>query len=1058
MSESDFRARLDASIAHLYSIDRELGGGGMSRTYVATERTLNRRVVIKVLAPELLAGVSVERFNREVLLAAQLQHPHIVPVLGAGDADGLPWFSMPYVEGESARARLAHGPLSISEVISILRDVARALAFAHAQGVVHRDIKPDNVLLAAGSATVTDFGIAKAITALRGEAPGGTLTAIGTSIGTPAYMAPEQAAGDPGVDHRADFYSFGALAYELLCGHTPFTNLPPSRMLAAQLSETPRDIRELRVDTPPALAQLVMRCLEKVPENRPALGSDIVKVLDSVTSSGTGAAAPVILAGGQMRLGRAIGIWAAATLLIALTAWAATRVIGLPDWVLPGSVGVMLFGLPIIGVTAYVQRTAYRLYTATPAFTPGGTTAAHGTMATMALKASPHVSWRRTWIGGAVAVGAFAVLVVSFMVMRALGIGSVGSLIGKGAFGQNETIVVADFKSPATDSTLGVTASEALRTDLAQSKNLKVLTKAAVAEVLRLMQKPADAAVPFSLAREVASREGAKAVLDGDIVEIGGSYVISARLVGALDGAELAAFRQTAKSQGELVEALGALSKEIRSKVGESLRDVRESIPLERVSTSSLPALRKYVEGVQLIATTGDNAKGRELLLQAVALDSTFAMAWRRIAASYSNDPGSQSEQQAAAVKAYQYRDRLSDTERLLTEAYYWSAGPTPSREKTVAAYEALIERDSLNRSATNNVAIAYWQMGDRAKAEASYRRAIAVEKPFGGSFSGLMQVQIEQGKLAAAETTLTRFEEKLPSHGDLPGARALITLAKGNVSAADSILRTSLPTLRTDDARRITASALSNIQMARGRLREGLKWSAQSYPTQGANAVVNAGRLSTALDSAWVQAYFLNDAVTAKATVKRALERIPITTLAAPDRPWPALLGIAAVTRDAAAARTYSAAAERDLTSSFQASFKGTPSVRRAFLALAENKPQDAAASYAEAAKADLGPEQIGPWRAYALDLANQPDSAIVEFERFVAYRDPTYSLRRDYLAGSYKRLGELYDAKGNTAKSIEYYQKFTDLWKDADPELQPKVREARARLEALRRKGTKG
>ena len=194
---SDFRARLDASIASQYVIDRELGGGGMSRTYVATERALNRRVVIKVLAPELLAGVSVERFNREVLLAAQLQHPHIVPVLGAGDADGLPWFSMPYVDGESARARLAHGPLAIGEVISILRDVARALAFAHEQGVVHRDIKPDNVLLAAGSATVTDFGIAKAISTIRGNAPGGTLTAIGTSIGTPAYMAPEQAAGDP---------------------------------------------------------------------------------------------------------------------------------------------------------------------------------------------------------------------------------------------------------------------------------------------------------------------------------------------------------------------------------------------------------------------------------------------------------------------------------------------------------------------------------------------------------------------------------------------------------------------------------------------------------------------------------------------------------------------------------------------------------------------------------------------------------------------------------------------------------------------------------------------
>src|ERR1017187_1599911 len=260
---SDFRAQLEKSIAGQYTIERELGGGGMSRTYVAIEKTLNRKVVIKVLAPELLAGVSVERFNREILLAARLQHPHIVPVLGAGDADGLPWFSMPYVEGESVRARLAHGPLSIGEVINILRDVARALAFAHANGVVHRDIKPDNVLLAAGSATVTDFGIAKAISASRTAAPGGTLTMAGTSIGTPTYMAPEQAAGDPDTDHRADFYSFGILAYELLCGQPPFQGLAPSRMLAAKLSEQPRDIREMRPDVPPALAQLVMRSEER---------------------------------------------------------------------------------------------------------------------------------------------------------------------------------------------------------------------------------------------------------------------------------------------------------------------------------------------------------------------------------------------------------------------------------------------------------------------------------------------------------------------------------------------------------------------------------------------------------------------------------------------------------------------------------------------------------------------------------------------------------------------------------------------------------------------------
>jgi tetratricopeptide (TPR) repeat protein len=236
------------------------------------------------------------------------------------------------------------------------------------------------------------------------------------------------------------------------------------------------------------------------------------------------------------------------------------------------------------------------------------------------------------------------------------------------------------------------------------------------------------------------------------------------------------------------------------------------------------------------------------------------------------------------------------------------------------------------------------------------------------------------------------------------------------------------------------------------------MRWTAQSVPTQGNPAMLAAGRLLVMLDSAWVQAYYLNDAAAAKATVKRALERVPINSLAAADRPWGTLLSIAAVTRDAAAARTYAAAQQRDMVSSSFSMFKGAIPVNRAMLAMAEGKPQEAATLFAEADKTDLGPEQIGPWRAQALDLANQPDSAIAEFERFTGFRDATYVLHRDYLAGSHKRLGELYDAKGNTAKAIENYEKFVGLWKEADPELQPKVREVKARLDALRRKGSKG
>ena len=179
----------------------------MSRVFLADDLALKRAVVIKVLHPELAAGVNAERFNREVLLSARLQHPHIVPVLTAGAIAGLPYYVMPFVKGDSLRARIAAGPLSIAEATGILGDVAKALAFAHEEGVVHRDIKPDNILLSGGTAMVADFGIAKAVSAASTQAVEGTLTQLGTAIGTPAYMAPEPAAGDPDTDHRADLLS-----------------------------------------------------------------------------------------------------------------------------------------------------------------------------------------------------------------------------------------------------------------------------------------------------------------------------------------------------------------------------------------------------------------------------------------------------------------------------------------------------------------------------------------------------------------------------------------------------------------------------------------------------------------------------------------------------------------------------------------------------------------------------------------------------------------------------------------------------------------------------------
>jgi eukaryotic-like serine/threonine-protein kinase len=265
------------AIGDLYHVLRELGGGGMSRVYLAEEASLGRRVAIKVLPAEWGAGVSAERFQREIYLAASLSHPHIVPLLTAGEsADGQLYYTMPFVDGESLRERLAReGELPIGDALRVLRNVADALTYAHARGVVHCDIKPGNILLAGQHALVTDFGIARALSEAGGP-DGGSL------VGTPAYMAPEQVTPGAIVDHRADVYAMGAVAYEMLTGRPPYAGVSPLVVLASHVTESPDPLTGVRSTIPAALAQLVHDCLEKRPADRPQTAEQVLRAIEGL--------------------------------------------------------------------------------------------------------------------------------------------------------------------------------------------------------------------------------------------------------------------------------------------------------------------------------------------------------------------------------------------------------------------------------------------------------------------------------------------------------------------------------------------------------------------------------------------------------------------------------------------------------------------------------------------------------------------------------------------------------------------------------------------------------
>jgi serine/threonine-protein kinase len=292
-SLKDLRDQLQETLGAAYTLEHELGGGGMSRVYVAEDTGLGRKVVIKILPPELAAAVNLERFKREIQLAAKLQHPNIVTVLSAGDTDGLPYYTMPLVEGESLRARISReGELPVNDIVKILRDVLSALSYAHERGIVHRDIKPDNVLLTKYNAQVTDFGIAKAVTA--SAEPGSLVTSLGVALGTPAYMAPEQVVADPLLDHRADLYSVGAMAYEMLTGFEMFGGRSAQATMAAHAIEQPVHVEVKRPSVPPALSGLVMRALEKHASDRPQSADEMLHVLDNLATPSAGTTPPAV--------------------------------------------------------------------------------------------------------------------------------------------------------------------------------------------------------------------------------------------------------------------------------------------------------------------------------------------------------------------------------------------------------------------------------------------------------------------------------------------------------------------------------------------------------------------------------------------------------------------------------------------------------------------------------------------------------------------------------------------------------------------------------------------
>ncbi len=1042
---TDPRPQLEKILGSTYTIERELGGGGMSRVYLAKENALGRTVVIKVLPPEMSAAVNIERFGREIQLAARLQHPHIVSMLTASSSGDLLYYIMPYIGGESLRGKLEReGALPVPEAVKILREVVDALAYAHAQSVVHRDIKPDNVLLSTGHAVVTDFGVAKAVTASSGGHS--SLTSLGVALGTPAYMAPEQAAADPHVDHRADIYAVGAMAYEMLAGRTPFTSATPQAMLAAHITKAPEPLIEHRSAIPVALNSIVMRCLEKHPADRWQTAGDLLAQLETVLTPSGGLtpseAMPAVSSGTKEALKksaplRVIGVFAGASIATLAVVWVAVQQLGLPTWVFYGAIILLILGLPIIMATGYFERQRAQAR-ATGRIIPPDVSGVHRIF-----------TWTKAIRGGFIAFGGLAVLAVVYTVMRLSGIGPVGTLVASGKISQTDKLLVADFENHTADNGLGASLTEAFRVDLGQTPVVRILTTAQVNDALQRMQQKPGTLATGALARELATREGAKAVVAGEVSTIGKSYVLVARILNASDGAELLALRETAESDVAIVAALDRLSGKVRERIGESLKTIRGGDPLEQVTTSSLEALRLYTEGSNL-NDIGALDRAIPVLERAVALDTGFAMAWRKLAAVYGNAGAGLDRVIDAATRAYHHRDRLTELERQLTIAYYYSSVDwNPGR--TDEAYRQVLAVYPGDLTATNNLALSLMQQGRPVEAESLVSRIAMTSDHPATHMSQWVISLVQQGRGDEARRTIDMLLQRFPDSPYLMSVRALAMTGMQDLPAAERAYAAYALASTSFNDRTRAANGQAQLYLTEGRLADAERVIRQGNLLNEESGMRSVA-LRRALDLPMSTIRLLGDSSAALSQLASALKRYPVDSMAPLDRPTAKIALIYALAGRMAEARKAMTRYESDNPEGtrrgewewYQA---------RGWISLLDGNPAEAvklmaAGRYSRTcAGCSLGDEAI------ARERAGQADSALAVYQQAAATGSVWKAQRGDplSLAPSLKRLGELYEEKGDKAKALEYYGRFTEVWKNADVVLQPQVREVKQRMAKL-------
>jgi tetratricopeptide (TPR) repeat protein len=1014
---------LKAALADRYAIEREIGSGGMAVVYLARDLRLDRTVALKVLRPELAASLGVERFIREIEIAGKLNHPNILPLYDSGEADGLLYYAMPYVEGESLRDLLAR----------ITREVADALSHAHAYGVIHRDIKPENIMFQSGHAVVSDFGIARAVT----EAGGEKLTQTGVAVGTPAYMSPEQAAGVGTIDARSDVYALGCLLYEMLAGEAPFTGPTAQAIMARHAMDPVPSLRTVRDTISVGVEGAITQALSKVPADRFRTATEFAEALDR--GSVAGMPMPSMSARASLPLA-AVGFYLVSAALVLGLSYVLVRQLGLPDWVFAGAAVLLAVGLPIVTFTAHLERRRELAQIA------GRQTAAH-------TGVRKPFTWRRALLGGGVAFGALALVTAIYMGMRLLGIGPVGTLLAKGIISERDWVVLADFENLTADSMLGPVVTEAFRIDFSQNRLVSVADPSYVGRVLRRMRVERGTEVGVELAREVAVRQGHKAVIAGQVGALGDLYVISVRIVEAENGIELASLQQTAESAERIIGAIERVSRKLRERLGEPLKIIRANPPLEDLTTRSLEALRLYAEAVRALGDDEDDSRGVELLDEAVDLDPEFAMAWRKLG----TQARRRSRRMEALATAFEQRDRLTDRERYLTEATYYFSRSDPAN--AINAYLRLLDAYPDDALGNNNLGVQYENQRDYAVAERYYAHAAQLDPAIEptavyAAMLGLVRVQFAQGKFEEARVSLARDSAARPGHPDVQTAAIRWAASRFDHATALARAQSLLEERRESVGGRVGVQyTLFSLHLTLGQLAEARRYAEAAIAdaeTLGIPHIALRGVVLMASATARVE----RNPDAALREAEDALRRYPMESMRPADRPYLFLAGLYSTAGRPDRARAVLQEYEALVPAESQRFDQGWIREEWGQVAFAEGRYADAIAEYRLADQAARNPVSRIKRLGLAYEAAGQTDSAIGAYERYVTM--PWYGNARGdndayFLALHLERLGMLYEERGDREKALLYYGRFVDLWQNADPELQWRVEDARRRMAEL-------